>query len=129
MILAASAVLLIALLVAGGLYWRAHRAPVLTEKDTVVLSDFTNTTGDAVFDGTLRQGLIVKFQESPYLNILPEEQVRETLKLMSRAADERVTRDVAREICQRVGAKAMVAGSISQCLVTAVSINLRRGTT
>ena len=112
-ILAPAAVLLIAL-VAGGIYWRTHHAPVLTEKDTIVLSDFANTTGDAVFDGTLRQALIVKFQESPFLNLLPEDQVRETLKLMSRSPDERVTKDMAREICQRVGAKAMVAGSITQ---------------
>jgi tetratricopeptide (TPR) repeat protein len=112
-ILAAAAVLLVAL-VAGGIYWHSHQRPVLTEKDTIVLSDFTNTTGDAVFDGTLRQALIVKFQESPFLNLLPEDQVRETLKLMSRSPDERVTKDLAREICQRVGAKAMVAGSISQ---------------
>jgi predicted Ser/Thr protein kinase len=114
MMLAAAAVLMVVVLAAGAYYWHAHRAPVLTEKDTIVLSDFTNTTGDSVFDGTLRQALIVKFQESPYLNILPEEQVRETLKLMSRSPDERVTRDVAREICLRVGATAMVAGSISQ---------------
>jgi tetratricopeptide (TPR) repeat protein/predicted Ser/Thr protein kinase len=96
----------------GYFYWR--RAPVLTEKDTIVLSDFTNTTGDAVFDGTLRQALMVKFQESPFLNLLPEDQVRETLKLMSRSPDEHVTKDMAREICQRVGAKATVAGSIAQ---------------
>ena len=108
------AVLLIGALVAGGLYLHFHRAPVLTEKDTIVLSDFTNTTGDSVFDGTLRQALMVKFQESPFLNVLPEDQVRNTLKLMNRAPDERVTKDLANEICQRVGAKAMVAGSISQ---------------
>ena len=105
-------IVVIAAALGGYFYW--HRAPVLTEKDTIVLSDFTNTTGDAVFDGTLRQALIVKFQESPFLNILPEDQVRNTLKLMNRAPSERVTKDLANEICQRVGAKAMVAGSISQ---------------
>jgi tetratricopeptide (TPR) repeat protein len=100
--------------VAGGLYLHFHRAPVLTEKDSIVLSDFTNTAGDAVFDGTLRQALMVKFQESPFLNLLPDDQVRETLKLMSRSPNERVTKELAQEICQRVGAKAMVAGSIAQ---------------
>ena len=111
-IIALAAVVVVASLVAGAVY--LHRAPVLTEKDTIVLSDFTNTTGDPVFDGTLRQALIVKFQESPFINILSEDQVRDTLKLMSRSPDERVTKDLAREICQRAGAKAVVAGSISQ---------------
>jgi tetratricopeptide (TPR) repeat protein len=105
-------IVVVAAALGGYFYWR--RAPVLTEKDTIVLSDFTNTTGDTVFDGTLRQVLIVKFQESPFLNVLPEDQVRGTLKLMNRAPSERVTKDLANEICQRVGAKAMVAGSISQ---------------
>jgi hypothetical protein len=107
-----AALVAVAVILGGYFYW--HRAHVLTEKDTVVLADFTNTTGDSVFDGTLRQALIVKFQESPFLNILSEEQVRDTLRLMSRSPDERVTQDLAREICQREGAKAMVAGSISQ---------------
>jgi len=106
--------LFVVIAAALGGYFYSHRAPVLTEKDTIVLSDFTNTTGDAVFDGTLRQALMVKFQESPFLNLLPEDEVRETLKLMSRSPNERVTKDLAREICQRVGAKAMVAGSIAQ---------------
>ncbi len=110
----AAALVLVLALVVGQFFWRAHRAPVLTEKDTIVLSDFTNTTGDPVFDGTLRQALIVKFQESPFLNILSEDQMRDTLRLMSRSPDERVTKELAREICQRAGAKAMVAGSISQ---------------
>ena len=78
---------------------------MLTEKDTIVLSDFTNTTGDPVFDGTLHQALIVKFQESPFINILSEDQVRDTLKLMSRSPDERVTKDLARNLpaCRRQG--------------------------
>jgi serine/threonine protein kinase/tetratricopeptide (TPR) repeat protein len=105
-------IVIIAAALGGYFYW--HRAPVLTEKDTIALSEFTNTTGDAVFDGTLRQALMVKFQETPFLNVLPEDQVRNTLKLMNRAPSERVTRDLASEICQRVVAKAMVAGSISQ---------------
>jgi len=108
------AALLVVALVAAYFVVRRQRSRGLTDKDTLVLADFANTTGDAVFDGTLRQALIVKLQESPFLNILSEDEVRETLKLMSRSPDERVTREVAREICQRAGAKAMVAGSISQ---------------
>jgi Flp pilus assembly protein TadD/predicted Ser/Thr protein kinase len=107
-----AAVVVIATIV--GVYAYLHRAPALTEKDSIVLADFTNTTGDAVFDGTLRQALIVKLQESPFLNILSEEQMRQTLKFMGRSPDDRVTQDVAREICLRDGAKAMLAGSISQ---------------
>ena len=97
-----------------GVYSYLHRAPALTEKDSIVLADLTNTTGDSVFDGTLRQALIVKLQESPFLDILSEDQMRETLKFMGRSPEERVAQDVARDICQRAGAKAMIAGSISQ---------------
>ena len=106
--------LLVMALVAAYFVEHPRHSRGLTDKDTLILADFANTTGDAVFDGTLRQAMIVKFQESPYLNILPEEQVQETLKLMSRPPDQRVTKDLAKEICQRVGAKALVAGSISQ---------------
>jgi tetratricopeptide (TPR) repeat protein len=112
--LVAGIALMVVVAAALGGYFHWRRAPVLTEKDTIVLSEFTNTSGDAVFDGTLRQALMVKFQESPFLNLLPEDQVRETLRLMSRSPDERVTKEMAREICQRVGARAMVAGSIAQ---------------
>jgi serine/threonine protein kinase/Flp pilus assembly protein TadD len=106
------ALLVIAALI--GVYSYLHRAPALTEKDSIVLADLTNTTGDSVFDGTLRQALIVKLQESPFLDILSEDQMRETLKFMGRSPDERVAQGLARDICQRDGAKAMIAGSISQ---------------
>ena len=94
-------------------FW-LNRAPALTDKDTVLLADFVNTTGDAVFDGTLKQALAVKLEESPFLQIFPEERVRESLRFMGRTPDERVTRDVAREICQRQGLKAMPLGSIAK---------------
>ena len=112
-------VLLVAVLIAGGLYWRSRSGtPVttstpLTEKDTVVLADFTNSTGDPVFDGTLKQALGVDLEQSPFLNILSDRKVGETLKLMGRAPTERVTADVARELCLRTGSKAVIGGSIS----------------
>jgi tetratricopeptide (TPR) repeat protein len=89
------------------------RGPVLTEEDYLVLSDFVNTTGDEVFDGALSQALAVKLEESPYLNVFPEERVRETLERMERSPDERITRAVGREVCQRRGLKAMMTGEIS----------------
>ena len=103
----------LAVLIAGGLYLRSRQSAKLTEKDGVLLADFVNTTGDSVFDGTLKQALAVQLEQSPYLNILPESRIREALKFMGRSGDERVTRDVAREICQREGVKAMMLGSIS----------------
>ena len=110
---------LVALLIAGGLYWRSRpAAPVtkatpLTEKDTVVLADFINSTGDPVFDGTLKQALAVDLEQSPFLNILSDRKVGETLKLMGRAPTEHVTADVAKELCLRTGSKAVLSGSIS----------------
>lgn len=90
-----------------------NRGPALTEKDTLLIADFVNTTGDSVFDGTLKQALAVQLEQSPFLNIFPEERVRETLRYMGRSADEQVSRDVAREICERQGIKAILTGSIS----------------
>jgi tetratricopeptide (TPR) repeat protein len=98
---------------AAAFFW-LNRTPALTDKDTVLLADFVNTTGDAVFDGTLKQALAVKLEESPFLSIFPEERVRESLRFMGRTPDARVTRDVAREICQRQGLKAMLLGSIAK---------------
>jgi len=110
-ILAPAATLLVALL-AGGLYWRSHRSARLTEKDTIVLADFTNTTGDAIFDDTLKQALATQLAQSPFLNILSDQRVSETLRLMGRSPGERITLDTAREICQRTGSTAVLAGSI-----------------
>jgi serine/threonine protein kinase/Tfp pilus assembly protein PilF len=109
----APAVVILAALIGGLLYWRSHRAPALTEKDSVVLADFANTTGEAVFDDTLKQALRVQLEQSPFLNVLSEQKVGEQLRLMGRPKDERLTQDVAREICQRTGSKAVLTGSIS----------------
>jgi predicted Ser/Thr protein kinase len=95
-------------------YFRSHHATKLTEKDTLVLADFANTTGDAVFDGALKQALTVQLMQSPFLSIVPEERVRETLGQMGRSPDEPVNKAVGREICQRVNVKAMLAGSITR---------------
>ncbi len=105
--------LLAAMLVAGGLYYRSHQAKPLTDKDTIVLSDFTNTTGDSVFDDTLKQGLSVQLEQSPFLALLSDRRVNETLKLMGRPAGDRLTPEVTREVCQRTSSKAMLAGSIA----------------
>jgi serine/threonine protein kinase len=109
----AVAVLLAALLIAGGLYYRSHKTRPLSEKDTIVLGDFTNTTGDAVFDDALKQALSIGLRQSPFLSILSEEKVMDTLSLMGRPPGERLTNKVAREICQRTGSTAVLEGSIS----------------
>ena len=93
-------------------YFKHTRAALLTDKDTILLSEFENKTGDEVFDRTLRQGLVVQLQQSPFLDIFPETRTRATLQLMSLSPDERVTRERAREICQRQGLKAFIAGTI-----------------
>ena len=106
--------LLVALLVAGGLYYRSHQqSNRLTEKDTIVLSDFDNKTGDSVFDDTLKQGLSVQLEQSPFLDLISERRVNETLKLMGRSPDDRLTANVTRDVCQRTGSKAMLTGSIA----------------
>ncbi len=99
--------------VLGAFYWRARGNQKLTEKDAILLADFVNTTGDPVFDGTLKQALAVGLEQSPYLNIVPDQTVRKALQFMGRPADERVTGGVAREICEREHIKAMLSGSIA----------------
>ncbi|HXW92950.1 MAG TPA: serine/threonine-protein kinase [Terriglobales bacterium] len=106
-------VVIVAALIAGGLYYRSRRAKLLTDKDTVVLADFTNSTGDPVFDDTLKTALSVALNQSPFLNVLPDNKVAATLKLMTRPPDTKLTPDVARELCQRAGSKAYIAGSIA----------------
>jgi eukaryotic-like serine/threonine-protein kinase len=108
------AAVLAAAAVIGGLYFRSRSSKQLTEKDTVVLADFTNTTGDPVFDDTLKQALAVDLEQSPFLNVLSDRRMGETLRLMGRAPNDRVTREVAQEICLRTGSKALLAGSISR---------------
>jgi tetratricopeptide (TPR) repeat protein len=110
----ATSTLLVALLVAGGLYYRSHHPRRLTDRDTIVLSDFTNTTGDPVFDDTLKQGLAVQLEQTPFLQLVSDSKVSHTLKLMGRPADYRLTPEATREVCERVGSTAMVTGSIAQ---------------
>ena len=106
-------VLLGAALVAGGLHYRGHQAKPLTDKDTIVLADFTNSTGDSVFDDTLKQGLSVQLEQSPFLDLVSERKVNETLRLMGRPAGDRLTPELAREVCQRRGSRAILTGSIA----------------
>src|ERR1700757_974750 len=101
-------------LIAGDPYWHSRQSAKLTEKDTIVLADFANTTGDSVFDDSLRQALAAQLGQSPFLNILSDGKVRATLQLMGRSPDQRVTQSMAQEICQRDGGKAVLAGSIAQ---------------
>ena len=108
-----SAALIVAALAAAGLYWRRASSPKLTDKDTIVLADFTNTTGDPVFDDTLKQALSIGLRQSPFLSLLSEAEAQATLKLMGRPANERFTHQVASEICQRTGSAAVLEGSIS----------------
>ena len=109
----ALAALVVLALAGGAFFLYQHRKPALTEKDTLLLADFTNTTGDAVFDGTLKQALAVQLEQSPFLNILSQQSVRETMGFMGRSPDERLTNQLAREVCQRAGIKAMLSGSIA----------------
>jgi serine/threonine protein kinase/tetratricopeptide (TPR) repeat protein len=122
---------LIIALAAGALYWRSVRAAKLTEKDTIVLADFANTTGDAIFDDTLKQALATQLAQSPFLNILSDQRVNDTLRLMGRSPGDRVNMDTAREICQRTGSKAVLAGSIgslgTQYVLSLSAVNCASG--
>jgi tetratricopeptide (TPR) repeat protein len=101
------------LAIAVATYFYLHRAPRLTDKDTIVLADFVNTTGDPVFDGTLRQGLAVQLQQSPFLSLVSEEHIQQSLRLMAKPPDTRITPDLAREVCERTAGAAVLDGSIS----------------
>ena len=110
--IAGVAVVLIA--VAGGIYFFFRRQPArLTNKDTIVLADFSNTTGDSVFDGTLREGLAAQLEQSPFLNLVSDQRVAQTLTLMRQPKQARLTADIARDVCQRTGSAATIEGSIS----------------
>ena len=117
-ILVFSLVALVAIAVAGFFYFQSRKpivtAAPLTERDTVVLADFENTTGDPVFDDALKQALAVQLEQSPFINVLSDRRVNETLSLMGRQSGQRITRDVARELCLRTGSKAILLGSISR---------------
>ena len=126
---AAAAVL--AFLVAGYFYF--HRRPKLTDKDTIVLADFTNTTGDAVFDDTLKTALEVSLRQSPFLNVLSDRDVTKTLQQMTRPASTKLTPEVAHELCLRAGSKAYLAGSIgslgSEYVLGLKAVNCQSGDT
>jgi eukaryotic-like serine/threonine-protein kinase len=99
---------------AGGGWWAfSHKTHELTSQDTIVLADFANSTGEPIFDGTLKQGLAVQLGQSPLLNILPEQKVRSALKEMTRSPDESLSASVAQEVCERTGSKAYIGGSIA----------------
>ncbi len=114
-----------------GSYFRFRRTPGLTDKDTIVLADFRNATSDLVFDGTLREGLAVQLEQSPFLSILPEQQVQQSLQMMGQKPDAKLTAEVARELCQRMGSTAVLGGSIaqigSQYLLTLKAVNCASG--
>jgi serine/threonine protein kinase/tetratricopeptide (TPR) repeat protein len=132
--LGAAVLLLVLAALLGVVAWRFvpfRHAPALTESDSILLTDFTNTTGDSVFDGTLRKALAVDLEQSPYLNVFSDAKMQQTLKLMGRPPDTRITSEVGREICQRDGIKAMLIGSIAslgaQYLVTLEAVNAATG--
>jgi serine/threonine protein kinase/tetratricopeptide (TPR) repeat protein len=120
-------------IIATGLFLRSYRTHALTEKDSVLIADFVNTTNDPVFDGTLKKALAVDLAQSPFLNVLSDQKVRQTLTLMGKSPDERVTAEIGREICQRDGVKALLTGSIanvgSQYILTLDAINSATGDT
>jgi eukaryotic-like serine/threonine-protein kinase len=110
---AAVGVVVIAGLGIGGWLYYARKAHALSDKDTIVLADFTNTTGDTVFDGTLRQGLAVQLEQSPFLRIISDQRIQQTLQMMGQPPDVRLTPEIARDVCQRSGSKAYLSGSIA----------------
>ncbi len=112
--IAFTALILLALAATAAFLYFNRKPPVLTDKDTILLAEFVNKTGEEVFDGTLRQGLAVQLQQSPFLSLFSDARVRATLRLMNREPDERVTREIGREICQRQGLKALIVGSIAK---------------
>ncbi len=122
---------LLAVFAATTVYLYMHRTPKLTEKDTIVLADFDNKTGDTVFDGTLRQGLSAQLEQSPFLNLLSDARISQTLSLMTQAKDARLSPEVAREVCQRTASTAVLDGTIAQIgaryLLTLTAINCSTG--
>jgi eukaryotic-like serine/threonine-protein kinase len=132
MAIAAVALVVTVLAVGGWLYFaRRAQAHMLTEKDTIVLSDFDNKTGDPVFDDTLRQGLAVQLDQSPFLFMISDGKINQTLKMMGRHVGDSLTPEVAREVCQRAGSKAMLTGSIvglgSQYVIGLKAVNCQSG--
>jgi eukaryotic-like serine/threonine-protein kinase len=124
-------ILAIGLAVSGWLFHSRNKVHALTDKDTIVLADFTNTTGDAVFDGTLRQGLSVQLEQSPFLSLVSDHQIQQTLQLMGQKPDAKLTPEIALEICQRSASAAVLDGSIAQIgtqyLLTVEAVNCANG--
>jgi len=129
-IAACAVTLAIALAVSGWLFF-TRKTHALTDKDTIVLTDFTNTTGDSVFDGTLRQGLSVQLEQSPFLRIVSDQQIQQTLQMMDQKPDVKLTPEIARELCLRTTSAAVLEGSIAQIgtqyLLTLKAINCASG--
>jgi len=133
-VLVPAAVVLIAAAIAGALYFRSRQATHrLTGKDTIVLADFANSTGDTIFDDTLKTALNVSLRQSPFLNVLPDSDVTKTLQQMTRPADTKLTPEVAGDLCQRVGSKAYIAGAIgslgSKYVLELKAVNCQNGDT
>jgi len=130
-VIASAGAVVLALSLGGYFYF--HRAPKLTDKDTLVLADFTNSTDDPVFDGMLQQGLAVQLEQSPFLSIISDERVQQTLRMMGQKPDVRLTPEIARELCQRTGSAAFLDGSITQVgtpyLLTVKAVNCANGET
>jgi serine/threonine protein kinase/tetratricopeptide (TPR) repeat protein len=131
-VLVPAALILVAAAIGGTLYFRSRQAMTrLTDKDTIVLSDFDNKTGDSVFEDTLKQGLSVQLEQSPFLALVSDRKVNETLKLMGRPAGDRLTPEVTHEVCLRTGSKAMLTGSIaglgSQYVIGLKAVNCDTG--
>jgi eukaryotic-like serine/threonine-protein kinase len=105
--------LVFAALVAGGLYFGIYRRTRLTDKDTIVLADFTNSTGEGVFNDALKQGLAVQLEQSPFLSLVSEQRIQQTLRLMGALPDTQLTPAIARELCLRVQGAAVIEGSIA----------------
>ena len=126
-----SATIVVIGLAVGGWLFFSRKAHTLTDKDTIVLADFTNTTGDTVFDGTLRQGLSVQLEQSPFLSLVSEQQVQQTLRLMGQPADSQLTPEIARDLCRRTQSVAMIDGSIAnlgnQYVLGLQAVNCRTG--
>jgi eukaryotic-like serine/threonine-protein kinase len=128
--LTAATIVIVGLAVGGWLFF-SRKAHALTDKDTIVLADFDNKTGDVVFDGTLRQGLSVQLEQSPFLSLVSDQQIQQTLQMMDQKSDAKLTPEIAREICQRTGGAAVLNGSIAeigtQYLLTLKAANCASG--
>jgi eukaryotic-like serine/threonine-protein kinase len=107
------ATVVLAAVALGGFLWRRSQAKPLTAQDSVVLADFTNNTGEPVFDGTLREALAIRLEESPFLKVMSDEEIRQDLRLMGRSPDQHITNEIAREVCIRENDRAMISGSIA----------------